>query len=93
MNYALLQRMLRVSGAKGDLAGTTGVGRQETEWRFTPTDAWSAGTYRLIVDTALEDLAGNHIGQPFDIDVFDRVTEHITTQTIAVPFGVRSRAP
>jgi hypothetical protein len=43
----------------------------------------------LVVDTGLEDLAGNRIGQAFDIDVFDRVTEHITTTTVAVPFTVR----
>jgi hypothetical protein len=42
-----------------------------------------------VVDTGLEDLAGNHIGQAFDIDVFDHVTEHIATSTISVAFGVR----
>jgi len=41
------------------------------------------------VDTGLEDLAGNSIGQPFDIDVFDHVTEHITSKTIPLPFTVR----
>ena len=50
---------------------------------------WAAGPYRLIVDTGLEDLAGNQIGQPFDIDVFDRVTEHITTATVAIPVTVK----
>ena len=47
------------------------------------------GDYQLIVDTALEDLAGNHIGQPFDIDTFEHVTEHITTKTVSLPFAVR----
>ena len=45
---------------------------------------------RLIVDTSLEDLAGNKIGQPFDIDVFDKVTERITTTTMSLPFEIRS---
>jgi len=40
------------------------------------------------VDTAIEDLAGNRIGQPFDIDVFDRVTQHIETRTISLPFSI-----
>ena len=52
--------------------------------------AWPAGAYRLIVDTDLEDLAGNRIGQPFDIDVFDRVTERITTTATSLGFEVRS---
>ena len=49
----------------------------------------SAGDYQLIVDTGIEDLAGNHVGQLFDIDVFEHVTEHITTQTVSLPFAVR----
>jgi hypothetical protein len=89
MNYPLLQRMLQVSSSRGRIEGTVSVDRQESQWRFTPKAPWTAGAHRLIVDTALEDLAGNKIGQPFDIDVFDRVTEHITTTTIDVPFTVQ----
>ena len=50
---------------------------------------WTAGAYQLIVDTGLEDVSGNRIGQPFDIDVFDKVTEHLTTRTVNVPFTVK----
>jgi hypothetical protein len=89
MNYPLLERMLRVSSStQGSIAGTVSVDRQETRWRLTPQKPWSAGAYQLVVDSGLEDLAGNHIGQPFDIDVFERVTEHLTTGTIARPFSV-----
>jgi hypothetical protein len=90
MNYALLQRMLRVSGPRGEVAGAIGVAREESEWRFTPQGPWAAGKYTLVVDTSLEDLAGNKIGQPFDIDVFDRVTERITTATTSLAFEIRS---
>jgi hypothetical protein len=89
MNYPLLQRMIQVSGAHGRIAGTIAVDRQETQWRFTPATPWAGGGHRLVVDTGLEDLAGNKIGQPFDIDVFDRVTERITTTTVDVPFEVK----
>ena len=89
MNFPLLQRMLQVATSRGRVEGTIAVDRQESQWRFTPKTPWTAGLHRLIVDSALEDLAGNKIGQPFDIDVFDRVTEHITTTTIDVPFTVR----
>jgi hypothetical protein len=89
MNVTLLQRMLTVAGSKGGVAGTIDVGRNETEWRFTPQQAWVTGSYRLVVDMALEDLAGNKIGQPFDIDVFDNVTERITTSSTSIPFEIR----
>jgi hypothetical protein len=69
--------------------GTIAVSRNETEWRFTPAAPWIAGAYHLTVDKRLEDLAGNSIGQPFDIDVFDTVTEHLATAAVAVSFRVR----
>jgi len=92
MNYTLLQRMLKVAGSRGDVAGATDVAREESEWRFTPQNPWNAGAYTLVVDTSLEDLAGNKIGQPFDIDVFDHVTERITSSTTSVPFEIKNRS-
>jgi hypothetical protein len=88
MNYPLLQRMLQVSSGHGSVAGTVSVARQETQWRFTPREPWKPGDYQLVVDTGIEDLAGNHVGQPFDIDVFEHVTEHITTNSVSLPFSV-----
>jgi hypothetical protein len=89
MNYPLLQRMIQVSNGRGAVAGKVAVAREETEWRFTPREPWISGAYQLVVDTAIEDLAGNHVGQPFDIDTFKQVTQSITTQTVSVPFTVR----
>jgi hypothetical protein len=88
MNYPLLQRMLQVAGPAGQLTGAMAIDRHETVWRFTPAAPWRAGSYRLLIDAGLEDVAGNRIGQPFDIDVFDRVSEHLTTETITVPFTI-----
>jgi hypothetical protein len=89
LNYTLLQRMIQVSGPPPGIVGTIAIARQETEWVFTPRDPWKAGDYRLVVNTGIEDLAGNHIGQPFDIDTFNKVTEKITTETVSVPFRIR----
>ena len=89
MNYPLLQRMIQVSGPGGIVAGSIDVQRQETQWKFTPKTAWKAGQYKLIVETGLEDLAGNHIGQPFDVDTFEKVSEKITTSTVSVPFAIQ----
>jgi hypothetical protein len=89
MDFALLQRMIQVSAGGAGVAGTVSVGRQETEWRFTPKQPWKAGAYKLLVDTGIEDLSGNHIGQPFDLDKFQTVTKNIETQTISLPFDVR----
>ena len=89
MNYPLLQRMLQVAGPQGNVSGSMTAAQNETEWRFIPQAPWKAGDYRLVVDTGIEDLAGNHIGQPFDIDTFDKVTQQISTKTVSLPFRVQ----
>ena len=88
MDFALLQRMIEVAGSAGNVAGTVSVDKQETEWRFTPRELWKSGAYRLLVDTGIEDLSGNHIGQAFDLDKFQKVTKNIETETISLPFDV-----
>lgn len=89
MNYALLQRMIMVSdNSRGAVEGSVSTAEHEAEWRFTPQEPWRPGNYKLIVDTAIEDLAGNHVGQLFDIDVFEHVTEKIETKTMSLPFAI-----
>ena len=49
-----------------------------------------AGRHRLQVDTALEDVAGNRVGRPFDVDTFAPVTKTITRKYESLPFRIRS---
>jgi hypothetical protein len=88
MDYALLQHLLEVKGMRGMIEGNIALEREETEWRFTPRQAWKAGRYRVVVQTTLEDLAGNHIGRAFDVDTFERVTP-VARETAEVGFRVR----
>jgi hypothetical protein len=58
--------------------------------RQRASQPWQAGNYQLVVDGALEDLAANKIGQLFDMDLFEKVTEHIDTPRGAtVPLSIR----
>ena len=45
------------------VAGDATVGAGETAWSFTPDAGWAAGTYELVVDSILEDLAGNSVAR------------------------------
>ena len=92
LDHALLQHMLRVTDAKGRaLAGTVTVSERETHWRFAPKVAWKAGDYFLEADTRLEDLAGNSIGKPFEVDVLRRIDRAIKEKTVRIPFKVPAR--
>jgi hypothetical protein len=90
LDYALLLHSLRVKSDAGLLQGSVSLGPQETEWRFTPNQPWRAGDYHLEIDTSLEDLAGNRIGRPFDVDTFERVTRRVERKTELLPFRIGS---
>ncbi len=92
LDHSLLQRMLWVVNAANEkVAGSVAIMEEETVWRFTPKDVWQPGTYRLVADTRLEDLAGNSIARPFEIDVFHPVQRAVKAATVAVPFAIKGR--
>ena len=85
LDYALLQHEIEVSAVTGKVS----VERDETQWRFTPDHPWPAGTYTIVIRTTLEDLAGNHINRPFDVDTFDPITRTVATETVTLPLRIR----
>lgn len=91
MDNALAQRMIQVRLATGNRAviGKVSLDQQERRWTFVPAEAWHTGAYELTVQTTIEDLAGNNIGKPFEVDVFDGVQRRLTNSTVTVPFEVR----
>jgi hypothetical protein len=90
LDHAMLERVLEVIDAGGHrIAGTVRVGTEERAWSFAPADPWRAGEYRLSVDAALEDLAGNNVASRFVVDAFDRVTRRVEAGRVTRPFAIR----
>jgi hypothetical protein len=82
MDYALLSDVFQIPG----IPGAVTLGASESEWRFQPAQPWTRGEHRVVVDMALEDLAGNRIGRPFDVDTMTNPAERITKQSISLTF-------
>lgn len=89
LDQALLERLLEVTRNNSRVAGSVLVDQEETRWQFTPRDPWQAGDYTVLVGAQLEDLAGNGLDRPFEVDVFEKVTERLSTDKVPVPFKVR----
>jgi hypothetical protein len=69
IDYALLQNCLVASGPDGnEVTGEIKISNNETLWQFTPKVPWTVGRHVILVDTRLEDLAGNSIQRPFEVD-------------------------
>jgi hypothetical protein len=89
LDHALLHRLLWITDERGQrVDGKIEVSDEETCWQFTPKEPWKAGQHDLVIDTALEDLAGNSIGRPFEVDLFRKV-EPIKTKTVKRTFEIK----
>ncbi|MCH7987938.1 MAG: hypothetical protein IID46_02170 [Planctomycetes bacterium] len=89
LDHAMLQRVLLVLDSDGKLlSGKITVDQNETRWQFRPQQFWSKGSYSLEVETILEDLAGNSIARPFEVDVFKSVEKSVTVKTLDIPFEI-----
>jgi hypothetical protein len=90
LDHALLGSMVWVADAAGKrVDGETTVGGGERVVTFAPARPWRAGGYKLVVDTRLEDVCGNRVGEPFEVDVFKPVQRKIETKTAERPFAVK----
>jgi len=82
LDYAMLQHAITVKGVEGKVE----ISHGEMQWRFTPAAAWKPGPHQIVVQTALEDLAGNKVGRLFDVDKFDAVTKTVPRETVSLAF-------
>jgi hypothetical protein len=90
LDRALLERLLFITDPEGRrLAGAIRVTQKETRWLFSPKRPWRAGRYELVVDTTLEDLAGNSVGRPFEVDLFRPIGRFVEQSTVTRAFRVR----
>ncbi len=90
MEHALAQRMIVVTTDLGKtVLGTVALENQERLWKFVPDSAWLRGQYNLLIQTTIEDLAGNNIGKPFEVDVFNSVQRQLTSQTAKLTIHMR----
>jgi hypothetical protein len=89
LDRALLERVVDLLDGSGEkVAGAVAVGPGETRWSLTPGQPWKAGRYTLRAAAILEDLAGNSLGRPFEVDVFERVEDRFLDVTENLRFRI-----
>ncbi len=90
LDSALALRMIHVVDEAGRaVPGQPFLTDRERIWKFLPQQSWKAGHYSLVVETTIEDLAGNNIGKPFEVDLFDGVSKRLERKTVKLPFELR----
>jgi hypothetical protein len=90
LDRGLLERVLSITdGGSKPVAGKVEIADLERRWQFTPEQPWQAGEYQLVAETILEDLAGNNLSRPFEVDLLRPIQRQITTDTVKLPFEVK----
>ncbi|MBP3958224.1 hypothetical protein J8F10_23495 [Gemmata sp. G18] len=90
LDRALLGRMLWVTDATGKtVEGTLTVGGGERVVTFAPKNPWARGEYKLVVDARLEDVCGNRVGEPFELDVLKPIPLRPVTKIAERTFAVK----
>jgi hypothetical protein len=90
LDHALLGRLVWVEDIAGrKIPGTLTVGGGERVLTFAPRDPWKKGDYRLIVDPNLEDVCGNRVGEPFEVELVKPPPAAGEAKQLERPFTVR----
>jgi hypothetical protein len=89
LDRGLLEWAISVEGPQQrPIAGDVSVADEERRWEFRPEQPWTAGKHHLVVDTTLEDTAGNNLQRPFEVDVFREVDKKPAPEYARIPFTV-----
>lgn len=90
MDHALALRLMSVVGPEGKgVRGVAALAAGERRWTFTPAAPWARGKHAVAVWTTVEDLAGNNIGKPFEVDLSEGTRAGRPPETVNVPFTIR----
>jgi hypothetical protein len=90
LDRALASRLIEIASlARKPLAGALALDRNETRLLFVPDGLWQSGQYLLAVDSVLEDLAGNSVGRPFEVNPAEGEIEPDIAAVVYRKFQVR----
>jgi hypothetical protein len=71
LDYALLQETIGIQGEEGEsVSGSISLKEGERKLYFIPNASWIKGSYYIVIASRLEDLAGNNLSRPFEVDNF-----------------------
>ena len=88
LDHAIMVRTLYVIDSKGGrIPGKSDLIFSDKCWAFTPDAPWKKGAYQVMVPTLIEDLAGNNIGKPFDVDLAQG-ERRLTNEYVRLPFRI-----
>ena len=69
MDFLVLKNAIHIIQAGREIKGVTELLDNESIYAFYPESQWEKGKYTLVIESRLEDLAGNNLNRLFDVDL------------------------
>jgi hypothetical protein len=69
LEQAIATRGIQLYSNGVAVEGEFSLREQESESVFQPMNAWRTGEFELRVNSTIEDLAGNSLRKPFEIEI------------------------
>ncbi len=89
LDSALMLRLLSVQTHAGDrVRGIAELGPDERSWSFRPDSPWQVGEFAISAPRVIEDLAGNNLSNPFDLDLTEHPQRLDESGALLIPFAV-----
>ena len=66
--------------------GNVALSNNESKWRFEPVESWLPGNYEIIIESRLEDLAGNNLNRLFDRDLENENNDSQENNQVEISF-------
>lgn len=90
MDAFLAKETMRVQDSKGaEVRGDFQLENNASVLVFVPTKQWSSGNYELLIQSRLEDLAGNNLNRLFDTDLGKTPEQQAPRHARSITFSVR----
>jgi hypothetical protein len=79
IDRALVQSMIQIKNEKNQkIQGSWEISQNESVLHFTPVEKWQKGYYEILLDSGLEDIAGNNLNSLLDQP---KTQQHLKSRT------------
>jgi len=89
LDKALSERLIWVVDAEGKRLEVSSLANKDQTGITFAARFWKPGNYKLVIDTRLEDICGNRVGEAFEVDEFKPVTNTIAGKPVERLFTVK----
>ena len=90
LDHALISRLIWIeTSAQKFIEGSIVIKNAEKHWIFTPKEPWEPSDHKIVIETKIEDLAGNTVTRPFEVDRLEGPKEKTNEEFLRINFTIK----